>query len=262
MKRAPAVFFGHGSPITILDRGEYAQALAEFGRHCASARGIVILSAHWETLRAVRVTHWESAPLVYDFSGFPAELYRIRYPAPGDPDLAEEAAQHLRAGGIDTAFDDQRGLDHGAWVPLALTLPSALVPVVQISLARGAPPQEIFSLGAALRPLRDSGVVLAGSGGIVHNLRLALANPLDAPPETWALDFDEWVREQIEFRRFTTLMAYASEAPFSERAVPTPEHLAPLFFTLGAAHRDDNVHALFRGMEHGNLSMSSYTFGL
>lgn len=262
MRRAPAVFFGHGSPITILDRGEYAEALAAFGRHCAAARGIVIVSAHWETHRFVRATRWTSAPLVYDFSGFPPELYRIQYPAPGSPELAEETCQHLREAGYDAGYEDTRGLDHGAWIPLALTLPDARVPVVQLSLPRAAPPDEVFAMGAALRPLRDSGVILAGSGGIVHNLRLAIANPLDAPPEEWAFEFDEWVREQIEGRRFTTLMQYAAEAPYAVKAVPTPEHLAPLFFTLGAAHREDRLEALFRGMEHGNISMSSYTFGL
>lgn len=262
MKRAPAVFFGHGSPLTVLDRGEYAQSLAAFGRRCAAARGLVILSAHWELARALRVTRWLSAPLLYDFAGFPPELYRIQYPAPGHPALAEETAQHLRAAGFDTRLEDQRGLDHGAWVPLALMLPEARLPVVQLSLPRTASPAHLFALGAALRPLRDSGIVLAASGGIVHNLPLAAARPLDAPPEDWAMAFDQWVCDQIEGRRFTTLMEYPLHAPFAALAVPTPEHLAPLFFTLGATHRDDPACALFRGMEHGNISMSCYAFGL
>lgn len=262
MKRAPAVFFSHGSPLTALDRGEYAQALSQFGNRCASARGVLILSAHWETPRSVRVTSWLSAPLLYDFSGFPPQLSRIRYPAPGHPDLAEEAAQRLRERGFDVAFELQRGLDHGAWVPLVLALPDAQVPVVQISLPHGAPPEQVFALGAALRPLRDSGILLAGSGGIVHNLSLAFANPFDAPPEKWAIEFDAWVAARIESRLFPALLEYTVEAPYAALAVPTTEHFTPLFFTLGATHPNDSISTLFRGMEHGNISMASYAFGL
>lgn len=262
MKTAPAVFFGHGSPMTILDRGEYAAALAAFGRYIASARGIILLSAHWETPRAPLLTRWDSAPILHDFGGFPANLYRIQYPAPGSPDLAEEAAQHLRDAGFAPAYEDSRGLDHGAWVPLALALPDARIPVVQLSLPHLAPPSHVFSLGAALQPLRDSGVVLAASGGITHNLRLAFPNPLDADPEPWAVEFDDWVFAQLEGRRFSTLLEYETQAPHAARAVPTLEHFSPLFFTLGASRHGDTLTTLFRGMEHGNVSMASYAFGL
>lgn len=262
MKLAPTVFFGHGSPMTVLDRGEYAEALAAFGRRIASARAIILLSAHWETSRALALTASDSAPILHDFGGFPPNLYRIEYPAPGSPEIAEEAAQRLRDAGFSPSFDDNRGLDHGAWVPLALALPDAQIPVVQLSLPHLAPPSHVLALGAALQPLRHSGIVLAASGDVTHNLRLAFRNPLDAEPEPWAVEFDDWILAQLEGRRVSTLLEYETQAPHAALAVPTLEHFTPLFFTLGASRPGDTFLPLFRGMEHGNISMSSYAFGL
>src|SRR5258708_3859859 len=159
--RSPAVFLAHGSPMSALGGDAHAAALREFGKEHAAARAIVIVSAHWQTRGELRATAWEHAPLVYDFGGFPDELYRIDYPAPGDPALASRIAGAVP--------ELRRGLDHGAWVPLRLTWPEATIPVVEVSLPVAAP-EDIFALGRQLRPLRDEGIVVVGSGGIVHNL--------------------------------------------------------------------------------------------
>ncbi len=261
MKRAPAVFFAHGSPMTALDRGPYSKALADFGGRCAGARGVVIVSAHWETAGGIRATHWEAAPLVYDFTGFPKELYQVQYPAPGSPALAEEAAQLARAAGFGVGFEERRGLDHGAWTPLVHAFPEARVPVVQVSLPDSAPAKQVFDLGRALRGLRESGVVVAGSGGIVHNLRRVNLRDPDAPVDEWAAEFDEWVEEMVAEGDWESLCDYAELAPNANEAVPTPEHFAPLLFAGGASWEDEGARVLCQGMEYGNLSMTSYEFG-
>src|SRR5438874_9463393 len=158
--RSPALFLAHGSPMSALGGDAHAAALRDYGRGHSGTRAIAIVSAHWQTPAPVRVTTWKSAPLVYDFGGFPDALYRIQYPAPGDPELAERVA-----GMVDGAAEMRRGLDHGAWVPLRLTWPEAAIPVVEVSLP-DATPQDVFELGRRLRPLRDEGIIVAGSGGI------------------------------------------------------------------------------------------------
>src|SRR5215813_7921014 len=194
--RSPAVFLAHGSPMSALGGEDHAAALREFGRHYSDARAIVIVSAHWQTRGQVRATAWEHAPLVYDFGGFPDELYRIEYPAPGDPALATRIAGAVP--------ELRRGLDHGAWVPLRLAWPDAKIPVVQVSLpADGA--RAAFDLGRSLRPLRDEGVIVIGSGGIVHNLGLVHLSEKNSGIDPWAAEFDRWVAARLEAHDFEGL---------------------------------------------------------
>src|SRR5215831_7283713 len=185
---AGSVFLAHGSPLSALGGDAHAAALRCFGESNSGLRAILVVSAHWQTTGPLRITAWEHAPLVYDFGGFPDELYRIQYPAPGDPVLAGRIAEHLRAAGHDTALETSHGLDHGAWVPLLLAWPEARIPVIQLSLP-DAPPAELLRIGAALGPLRGEGVLVAGSGVIVHNLRRLQIWNKDAPVEPWAAEF-------------------------------------------------------------------------
>jgi 4,5-DOPA dioxygenase extradiol len=249
--RAPSVFLAHGSPMSALGGDAHWAALKKFGDAHKDARAIVIVSAHWQTRGTLRATSWEHAPLVYDFGGFPEELYKITYPAPGYPELA------ARIPGAEP--ETKRGLDHGAWVPLRLAWPEAKIPVVEVSLpaddARAA-----FELGRTLRPLRDEGVIVVGSGGIVHNLGLVHLQEKNSGVDPWAADFDRWVAARLEARDINGLLAYEGTAPEAELAVPTPEHFNPIFVTLGASWPDDRLDTIYESFHYGNLSMRSFAF--
>jgi 4,5-DOPA dioxygenase extradiol len=224
-------------------------ALKKFGDSHRNTRAIVIVSAHWQTRGEVRATSWDHAPLLYDFGGFPKELYEITYPAPGDRDLAA----HIPG----AVAESRRGLDHGAWVPLRLAWPEAHIPVVQVSLPAGSP-QDVFALGRALRPLRDDGIMIIGSGGIVHNLGLVHLSEKNSGIDPWAAHFDRWVAARLESRDTDALFAYRTGAPEADLAVPTPEHFDPLFVTLGAAWPEDRLDTIYEGFHYGNLSMRSF----
>jgi 4,5-DOPA dioxygenase extradiol len=258
--RAPAAFLAHGSPMSALGGDPHAAALLAFGRKHLAARAILIVSAHWQVSRPLRVTAWDSMPLLYDFSGFPDELYRIPYPAPGDPGLAARISSTLRAEDQDTTFDTIRGLDHGAWVPARLAWPEATIPVLQLSMPF-LTPQELFQLGRALRPLRDDGILVVGTGGIVHNLSRVRMADKNAPIDSWAAEFDTWVSGQVATRALEKLFDYRRTAPHARLSVPTTEHFDPLFITLGAAWPDDPLDTIYQGFHHGNLSMRSFAFG-
>jgi 4,5-DOPA dioxygenase extradiol len=253
MDSQPAVFISHGSPMTALDSGPYAAALAAFGASVQPA-AILVISAHWQE-PGIRITAAARPELIYDFGGFPRELYQLKYDAPGSPDLATKVAAELRAAGFDAALDDRRGWDHGVWVPLRLMFPEARIPVVEISLPRDWPPQELVRVGEALRAFRTDGALVLGSGGIVHNLRLVNWAGKDAPPEAWAQEFQNWVQDKVERRDLPTLFHYEAAAAHARRAVPTPEHFVPLFPVLGAAGDYTQALPIFEGFEHGTISM-------
>jgi 4,5-DOPA dioxygenase extradiol len=230
----------------------HSAALKKFGQAHSNARAIVIVSAHWQVRGQLRATSWEHAPLLYDFGGFPDELYQITYPAPGDPELAARIAGAIA--------ETRRGLDHGAWVPLRLAWPEARIPVVQVSLP-AARPEEVFALGRALRPLRDEGVTIIGSGGVVHNLGLVHISEKNSGVDPWAADFDRWIADRLAARDIDALYAYRTLAPEAELAVPTPEHFDPIFVTLGAGWPEDELATVYEGFHYGNLSMRSFALG-
>jgi len=240
--------------MSALGGDDHAAALRAFG-DTQQPRAIVVISAHWQMPRPLRITAWDQAPLVYDFGGFPKELYDIAYPAPGDPSLAARIAGMLKG----ATLEKRRGLDHGAWVPLRLAWPDAGIPVVQLSLPE-ASPEELFQLGTALRPLREEGILIAGSGGIVHNLRRVQLWDKNAALDPWAVEFDGWVAARIEAGEIQELFSYRGSAPHAALAVPTPEHFDPLFVALGAAFPEEKAETIFEGFQYGNLSMRSFAF--
>jgi 4,5-DOPA dioxygenase extradiol len=258
-KRQPAAFFAHGSPMVAIEEDEFTASLRSFGKSLPRPKAIVVVSAHWEAPGAVRVTSSERPPLVYDFSGFPEELYAVRYPSPGDPALAATIVEMLSAAGIAAVKDERRGIDHGAWVPIRHAFPAADVPVLEVSLPLPRSPKDVAALGKALAPLRERGVLLVGSGGIVHNLRRVRFENKQAPAEHWAKEFDAWVRDRVEPLDIDGLSAYPKLAPNAAAAVPSTEHFDPQFFVLGAALAGDRVRTLFEGFHHGTLSMRSYS---
>jgi 4,5-DOPA dioxygenase extradiol len=256
---APSLFVAHASPMLALEREGHAEALRAFGRRFPDPAGIAIVSAHWEAPGPVRVNAVALPSLIYDFGGFPRALYEMTYPAPGAPELAAQVLDLLGKEGIPAAPERARGWDHGVWIPLKLLYPDARAPVVEISLPLPRDPRLVTDIGRALSPLRDRGVLVVGSGGIVHNLRLARFDRKDAPVDAWASEFDSWVREQVERRDVASLADY-ERAPGASRAVAETEHFDPVFVALGAARENDRLEEIDRGFEHGNISLASYAF--
>jgi 4,5-DOPA dioxygenase extradiol len=240
-----------------LEENGFSHAMRAMGQRYSDASAVAIISAHWQRSGPVRVTAWEQAPIIHDFGGFPKELYSIEYPAPGSPDLAAEIAAALKSAGQESELDAHRGLDHGAWIPARLAWPEAQKPVVQVGLP-SAEPRDLFALGRALRPFRERGVLLMGSGGIVHNLRRVRFAHEFGPVDPWAQEFDSWVAEQIEAGADETLFAYQDFAPHAESAVPTTEHFDPLFVILGTRFEGDRLSTIYEGFRYGNLSMRTF----
>lgn len=238
---------------------DHAAALHAFGQAHQSAKAILVVSAHWQVSRPLRLTAWDRTPLLYDFGGFPEELYQLTYPAPGNPALATRIAGVLRAADQNVTLNTERGLDHGAWVPLRLAWPEAVTPVLQLSFPFVNPP-ELYQIGKALRPLRDDGFLVAASGGVVHNLRRVRLENKQAPVDDWAAEFDAWIAAQIESSNLQNLFDYRNLGPHARLSVPTTEHFDPLFIALGAAFPEERPQTIFEGFQYGNLSMRSFSF--
>jgi 4,5-DOPA dioxygenase extradiol len=257
MPRAPVLFVSHGAPTVALEPGGLGASLGAFAAALGRPRAVAIVSAHWTARRELGIASAPQHRIVHDFGGFPPELYALRWPAPGAPDVAARAAALLEQAGFRAALDPHRPLDHGAWIPLRLAWPAADVPVVQLALPDAEPPA-LARMGAALAPLRDEGVLLVGSGGIVHNLaRVRLGGPED-PPDPWAVRFDAWVAERVAALDLHGLARWRDEGPDAFLAQPTPEHLAPIFVALGAQAPGDRPETIHQGIRHGNLSMRSF----
>ena len=260
MKRGPAVFVAHGAPSLALESDRFTEALGRFGREHQNPQAIVVVSAHWQARPPVRITAAARPSILYDFGGFPEALYRLEYPCSGDPDLAREIVELLSRAGFEAMLDPGRGLDHGVWVPLRFMYPRADRPVVQVSLPLGSDPSGLLCLGAALSALRDRGVLLLGTGGVVHNLRRVRMDQKDSPVDSWAAEFDSWVGARLQRRDVEALTAYRAQGPRADLAVPESEHLDPLFVVLGAARSKDRVVSVYEGFQHGNLSMRSVAY--
>lgn len=240
-----------------LNGGEWAQAVGKLGREWEGLRGILVCSAHWQAAGPIRLSSSPKPGVIHDFGGFPEGLYRLDYPAPGSPSLAKEALDLLQAAGLEAVLDPERPLDHGAWVPLRYFSPQAEIPLVQLSLPTSRTPQSLVATGRALASLSQTGVLILGSGGIVHNLRRLDWEDVRGP-ETWAAAFDRWVQERLLAGDQTALLDWR-QGPGAAESVPTSEHLDPLFIALGAANQI--AEPVFQGWQLGNLSLASYRFG-
>ena len=255
----PSIFISHGSPMHALDAGAAGESWAALGRRLPRPRGIVIVSAHWET-DAPALTGSARPQTIHDFHGFPEPLYRLRYPAPGAPGLAARAAALLGQAGLAAEVDPARGLDHGAWSPLLHAYPDADVPVVQLSLQSALGTRHHLALGRALAPLAGEGVLLIGSGHMTHNLRDWVRAGQPAPL-AYAREFQAWVAARIAARELEALADYRARAPHALRAHPSEEHFLPLFFALGAAAPEGASERLYDGIEGGALAMDAWLFG-
>jgi len=228
--RMPAVYLGHGAP-PLVDDPLWVAELAAWAQAMPRPRAVLMISAHWQRAPLTLGATGDGVPLVYDFFGFPERYYRAQYPAPGAPWLADRV-RALLAGTEAVVEQPARGLDHGAYVPLLVMYPEADVPVLQISMP-GLDPRRLLAVGEQLRPLRDEGVLLMGSGFLTHGLPYLRDFRMDAPPPAWSADFDRWAGEALDAGDIDALVRF-DEAPGAGYAHPSTEHFAPLFVTLGA----------------------------
>jgi 4,5-DOPA dioxygenase extradiol len=258
MAALPSVFISHGSPMHALQPGAAGEAWKALGRRLPRPRAILISSAHWET-NLPMLTGNAKPETIHDFYNFPEPLYRLRYPAPGAPQVAQRAQALLKNAGFGASIDGCRGLDHGAWSPLLYAYPQADVPVVQISVQPALGPGHHLQLGKALRPLAEENILIVGSGHMTHNLRDWSRGA--GRPEPYAREFAEWVKEKLEQRDYESLVDYRSRSPHGARAHPTDEHFLPLFFALGAAPEPVKPERIYDAIDSGVLAMDAYVFG-
>lgn len=260
MTSLPALFISHGSPMLAIQDSPARRFLQGFGEALPRPKAIVVVSAHWESVGAPAVSFARQPETIHDFGGFPPALFAIRYPAPGAPDVAERVAQLLEAAEVPVKRSAQRGLDHGAWVPLLLMYPQADIPVLQVSVLRGASAAEHARLGRALSALRKEGVLVIGSGSLTHNLYEFRGQDLESPVPGWVSDFATWMKEALHAGRRDALLDYRRQAPHAARNHPTEEHLMPLFVAMGAAGDDARATQLHASYEYGILAMDVYAF--
>jgi 4,5-DOPA dioxygenase extradiol len=258
----PALFVSHGAPLFAIETGSTGPALTRWGQglreRFPGLRGVVILSPHWMA-HGVEVMTGPSPATWHDFGGFPPALYELQYPAPGAPALAQDVLARLHAAGIAAEGNAQRPFDHGAWVPLMHLFPQADVPVVQVALPVGAGPAEVYAMGAALRGLRERGVLVVGSGSMTHNLREFFGGGHEPAP--YVVAFSRWIEAAVERGDLPALLDYRRQAPHAQRAHPTEDHFLPLFFALGAAGEGWSADCLSREVMYGMLAMDAFALG-
>lgn len=260
MTDLPTLFVSHGAPTLALDPGETGRRLAALAKALPFPTAVLVVSAHWDTATP-RLSSTEQQQAIHDFRGFPEALYRLDYHAPGAPQLARRVQGLLAESGIAAGFDAQRGLDHGAWVPLRMMYPDAGIPVIQLSLQSRLGPVYHYGLGRALSALRLEGVLVMGSGSLTHNLGEFGRHAAEGPQASYVREFREWVRAQLEAGNLDKLFEYREHAPHAERAHPTEEHLLPLFAALGAAGAQPKVRHVHDGVTYGILAMDIFAFG-
>ncbi|WP_337995746.1 class III extradiol ring-cleavage dioxygenase [Oleispirillum naphthae] len=254
----PALFVSHGAPTLAIADGPARRFLAGLGEHLGHPEAVAVVSAHWTT-PAPAVGTAAQPKTIHDFGGFPEEMYRLRYPAPGAPQAAARATELLDAAGLPAVRDAARGLDHGAWVPLMLIYPQADVPVFQVSVQPRLGPAHAARLGAALAPLRQEGVMILASGSLTHNLG-ALDWGADGGAEPRAAAFADWIDSAIARNDRAALLDYRARAPFAAFHHPSEEHLLPLFAALAAAAPESAGRRIHTSATFGSLMMDAYEF--
>lgn len=257
----PSYFIAHGAPLLAIEKNEYTQFLNELGTNIPRPKAIILFSAHW-TSNTQMVSDVSKYDTIYDFYGFPEEMYQIKYPARGNTQLAKEIESLLVEQAIPFEVDTKRGLDHGAWVVLSMLYPEADIPVISMSVAPDISPQEQYKIGKALAKLRANDVLVIASGGTVHNLR-AVRFGEETKVDQWAEEFEGWLEEHLQNWDVEALFNYQSLAPHAQFAVPPygVEHFIPIFYAMGAADQSREAKLLHRSYRYGNLSHSVWQFG-
>jgi 4,5-DOPA dioxygenase extradiol len=256
-ERMPVLFIGHGSPMNAIEDNAFSRAWAELGKALPRPQAILCVSAHWETSGA-QVTAMEKPRTIHDFGGFPRELYAQQYPAPGSPALARLVQETVRSTRVD--LDSSWGLDHGAWSVLIRMFPAADIPAVQLSLDRTQPPAYHYALGQALKPLRNRGILILGSGNVVHNLWAARLDD-EGGAYDWAREFDETARRLIVSGDHQALVNYDRLGGSARLSIPTNEHYLPLLYVLGLQEPGEDVSFFADRVVYWSLSMRSLRIG-
>ena len=254
----PAIFFGHGNPLNAVTANGYTEAWRRIGAETPRPKAVLAISAHWY-VPGTGVTVATAPRTIHDFGGFPDELYRVRYPAPGDPALARRVQDLLAP--LEVSSDTDWGLDHGTWSVLAHLYPQADVPVVQLSIDESRPAAFHFEIGQRLAPLREEGVLVVGSGNLVHNLRTYAWGRHPQDPYDWAIRFEDSARQLIRAGDHKPLIAYDTLGPDAALSIPTPDHYLPLLYVLGAAQQGEAITFPVEGVDGGSISMLAVQVG-
>lgn len=257
MKKTPVLFLAHGSPMNIVLENSFTDSLAQLGGKIPKPTAILVVSAHWQT-KGTFITASPAPETIYDFYGFPPELYDVTYPCPGGANLMAQWATVLK--NADIAYDEQRGLDHAAWAVLKHLYPNADIPVMELSLDYGKNPEEHYQLAKKLAPLREQGVMIIGSGNIVHNLR-EINWDMDGKPHEWGIRFDEKVKEYILAGKYAELIAYEKMGKDALLSIPTVEHYLPMLYSLGLQTAGEEVDFSHEGFQNASMSMRCFSIG-
>lgn len=253
--RLPAMFIGHGNPMNAILDNKFTQSLSKFANGIDEIQAILVVSAHWET-NGVQVSSSKIPETIYDFGGFPDELYKVKYPAPGSPEYAKVVADVLKEN--HTSLDPNMGLDHGAWTILKHIFPKANIPVFQLSLNVNYSPAQHFELAKKLSGLREKGVLIIGSGNIVHNLRRINWRDANPSPFDWAMEFDAYFEKALLSNDNESLIHYNKIGESAKLAVPTNEHYLPALYIKAVQTPKDNVSIIYQSFEMGSLSMKCF----
>jgi 4,5-DOPA dioxygenase extradiol len=258
--RMPVLFVGHGSPMYAIEENEFVQKWRNLGDELPKPKAIIAVSAHWET-RGTQVTAMQNPKTIHDFGGFPQELYAVEYPAPGSPELARETIKDIH--GTLVSADEKWGLDHGTWSVIRRIYPKANIPIIQMSLDYNKSPKEHYELAKELAAFRDKGVMIIGSGNIVHNLRqVAWDRPDDEEyGHDWAIEANELVKKLIVEGNHQALIDYKSLGRAVQLAAPTPDHFLPLLYALALKRDDEEVSFFNDKAVMGSLTMTSLKIG-
>ena len=259
-KRMPVLFLGHGSPMNGIEDNEFVREFKKQGQQLDKPNAIIVVSAHWET-NGTFVTAMQNPRTIHDFGGFPKELYEVQYPAPGHPELAKEISEYVNPTGT-VHLDDKWGLDHGAWTVIKHLFPDADVPVIQLSLDYKMTPQQHYELAQQLKKLREKGVLIVGSGNMVHNLRKVDFRKINENyGYDWAIEADSKMKKWILEGNHQNLIDFNKQGKAFNLAIPTPEHYLPLLYTLGLKDEKDNTTIFNDSPLGGSLTMTSIKFG-
>ena len=259
-EKMPILFLGHGSPMNGIEENEYVKGFREQGGKLGKPNAIVVVSAHWET-KGTYVTAMENPRTIHDFGGFPKALYEVQYPAPGHPQLAKEIAEFIKPEKT-VDLDDKWGLDHGSWTVVKHLFPNADIPVIQLSLDYALTPTQHYNLAKQLKQLREKGVLIVGSGNIVHNLRKVDFTKINEPyGYDWAIEANEKVKKWILEDNHKNLIDFKSQGTAFDMAIPTSEHYLPLLYALALKDDTDNTTIFNDNPLGGSITMTSVKFG-
>lgn len=263
----PSIYVGHGAPTVAIDPKlkPYKSDLQKFGKKFSQPKSIVVVSAHWQDYLPIQVTSSESPGIIYDYYGFPQEMYELKYDFKGNPSLASKIISMLSSHGVNALQNNKQGLDHGAWIPLREMYPVGNIPIIQISIPVPRTPDYLFKMGQILAPLRKEGVMFMGSGNVIHNLGYVMKRAqelggfnADIPDESWAIETDSWLKEQLDDLHYEKLLSSPDLMPNFKHAAPTTEHFDPLYFVLGTLDEKEMINHFHESFQLGSISMRSF----